>query len=667
MSSAGVGAHVLLVDDEVGTLLLARRSLERAGYSVTTAVSPEKARVELSSRVPDLLIVDYSLNTVETGLDFFRTVRQSGLPIPSILLTGFTNESRIIEALRAGVADVVPKTTDYLDYLPEAVERVLSTQRLQRKIAETERFQAREKFYREIAEAIPHLVWTTTPDGHYDYLSRQWVEYAGVPQGNPSAFEWINHIAHPEDRAASAEAAERALSGQGEYDIEHRLRSAGSGAYRWFRSRGLPLRDDRGDIVKWFGTSTDIENQKQAQAERESLLQRERLARAQAEHAARMKEEFVATLSHELRTPLNAIAGWAQLLRRESCTDPQTRKKGLEVIDRNARLQAQMVDDLLDMSRILAGNLRLEIQSVDLRILLEEVKSTLQPASEAKRIHIEIDTGNATPILQADPSRLQQIIWNLLTNAIKFTQAGGHVRIEAKADEQAVTLAITDNGRGISAAFLPYVFDRFRQEDGSATRRVGGLGLGLSIVKQLTELHGGSIDVSSPGEGEGTTFTLCFPQRMSPAVSALNPRREIHSSAASAALSDKVVLVIDDEPDACELLRIVLENSGARVHVAIAASEALRLFDAHRPALLVSDISMPGIDGCELMRRIRLMERRSGNVPVIAVALSALARPEDRRRAIAAGFEAHIAKPADPLELVQRLAALAGGLRSNAA
>jgi signal transduction histidine kinase len=403
-----------------------------------------------------------------------------------------------------------------------------------------------------------------------------------------------------------------------------------------------------------------------AEEERAQLLVREQQARRQAEEANRIKDEFLATLSHELRTPLNAILGWAQVLR-SGKVDEATTARALEAIERNARAQAQLISDLLDVSRIITGKLRLELRPVELPRILDAALDAVRPAAAAKAIHLHVTPGEVTGPFVGDPDRLQQVFWNLLSNAIKFTPQDGTVEVRLRHNSAGnppmAELQVTDTGIGIRPDFLPYVFDRFRQAEGTTTRHHGGLGLGLSIVRHLVELHGGTVAVDSLGEGEGATFTVSLPVRIG-AESALLERRTEKPEAAPLVndrdlLADLHVLVLDDEADTRELLTTALEQHGARVTAVGSAPEALEALDRDRFQVLVSDIGMPGEDGYSLIRKVRARgAERGGNLP--SVALTAYARTDDRVRALSAGFQMHLSKPIDPAELVATIAALAG-------
>ena len=396
-----------------------------------------------------------------------------------------------------------------------------------------------------------------------------------------------------------------------------------------------------------------------AEQERARLLVLEQQARKQAEEANRTKDEFLATLSHELRTPLNAILGWVQVLR-SGKLDPTAAARALETIERNARVQAQLIADLLDVSRIITGKLRLDFKPVDLRRIIDAALDSVRPAADAKGIQLEVSIAPlASPVL-GDADRLQQVIWNLLSNSIKFTSRGGRVEVRLREADANAVIRVSDTGIGIRPDFLPYVFDRFRQAEGSITRTHGGLGLGLSIVRHLIELHGGTAEVESEGEGEGATFTVRLPLRAELAEDPLDSTAVGQSLFSRPDLLSGVrVVVVEDEADTRELLVMALQQCGAEVAAYGSAAEALAALDRAVPDVLLSDIGMPVQDGYDLIHKLRARgPGRGGDVP--AAALTAYARAEDRLRALEAGYQTHLAKPVDPSELISTVARLAG-------
>jgi len=418
-----------------------------------------------------------------------------------------------------------------------------------------------------------------------------------------------------------------------------------------------PIRGADGTIIGASKILRDITRQKQIEDERDALLTREKEAREQAEIASRAKDEFLGLLSHELRTPLNSILGWTRILSAHNL-DPEAAASALETIDRNAKLQARLIDDMLDVSRIISGKLRLDAQPVDLTSVINAAVETVRPAAEAKRIHLNVALDFGTGTVLGDPVRLQQIVWNLVSNAVKFVPREGSVRVSLRRVNSHVEVSVLDNGPGIEDDFLPYVFDRFRQADSAANKKYSGLGLGLSIVRHLTELHGGTVEATNGGDGEGALFIVRLP------VMALS--RSIEQIVASAGgdesttanlsfdkppdLSGVKILAVDDELDARMLLEAMFKQCGADIVTCSSASEALAMLDEYAPDVLVSDIGLPGEDGYSLIKKIRAAEVATGK-RIPAVALTAFARTEDRFQALAAGFNMHVPKPVEPAEL----------------
>ncbi|HSC24196.1 MAG TPA: PAS domain S-box protein [Casimicrobiaceae bacterium] len=455
---------------------------------------------------------------------------------------------------------------------------------------------------------------------------------------------------------------------EGKYQEEGwRLRK--DGTRFWAHVTITALRDDSGHLRGFAKLTRDLSERKRAEglaeygALRDEMLEAERAARIEAQRVARMKDEFLATLSHELRTPLNAILGWTQILRMPQRT-PQSEEvqRALTIIERNAKAQVQLIDDLLDLSRILAGQLRLDVQRVALADVIRAAIESAQPAADAKGVRLETILDARRGIVSGDAGRLQQIIWNLLSNAIKFTPKGGRVQVLLERVNSHIEVTVSDTGIGIPADFLPHIFGRFTQRDSTPGRSHGGLGLGLAISKQLVELHGGSISAKSPGEGKGATFIVRLPLALVESDRDSHLHDETHFEGAGEQppampeLEAARILVVDDEADARELVRAVLENQGAKVTTATSAEEALTLLRTTTPDLLISDIGMPGTDGHHLIRAIRGKEPRGQRLP--ALALTAFARPDDRKRAMLAGYQAHLAKPFDVGEFVLVVAGL---------
>ncbi|MGQ0524011.1 MAG: CHASE domain-containing protein [Betaproteobacteria bacterium] len=399
-----------------------------------------------------------------------------------------------------------------------------------------------------------------------------------------------------------------------------------------------------------------VARETRARSEAQQALERERTARSEAERANLMKDQFLATLSHELRTPISAIVGWTNLLKRAGVEDSRVRE-AVEVIDRNARTQVRLIDDLLDMNGIMSGKLRMEMQPLDLAVVVGDALAVIGPSAQAKNVAIERSI-DARPLgVRGDPARLQQIAWNLLTNAVKFTPPGGKVHVVLERADSRARLVVRDTGEGIAPAALERIFDRFAQADGSITRRHGGLGLGLAIVRNLVELHGGTVRGDSPGTGRGATFTVELP-RVELATETATPGSP-GSRAARQTLARLKMLVVDDERDAREFIRVALEECTARIRCVASAQEALDAYRELQPDVVVSDIGMPGMDGYELMRRIRA-SRPPGAPRPAAIALTAYAREQDRTEALSAGFDLHLTKPVRPDELIDVIARLTG-------
>jgi signal transduction histidine kinase/ActR/RegA family two-component response regulator len=426
------------------------------------------------------------------------------------------------------------------------------------------------------------------------------------------------------------------------------------------------LRDAQGRLTGFLKLTQDVTQRKRQEREREEALQDAQSSRADAERASHTMGEFLATISHELRTPLSAILGWAHVLER-GISDAETVKHGLAAISRNARIQVQLIEDLLDMNRIESGQLRLDLQRVELSGVIAAAIDSALPAATGKSIGLRTVFGPAAGVVMGDPARLQQVVGNLLSNAIKFTPAGGQVSIALSQYGDIAQVAVSDTGQGIEADFLARMFDRFQQQDATTTRRHGGLGLGLAIVRHLVQLHGGSVHARSAGTGMGATFTISLPVLDEQAAGASTHAPSAAASALAAPATPSVppprldgvkVLLIDDEPDVREIVAEVLRGAGAEVVVAGNTVDALDLLTHERPQVILGDIGMPGLDGYEMLRRIRSLPAAEGGLTP-AAAFTAYARIDDRRRALDAGYQLHLVKPVQPDVLVRAVAELA--------
>ncbi|HQU86086.1 MAG TPA: ATP-binding protein, partial [Pyrinomonadaceae bacterium] len=418
--------------------------------------------------------------------------------------------------------------------------------------------------------------------------------------------------------------------------------------------------------VRLISVSRDISERREAETVREKLLANEKEARRDAETANRMRDEFLATVSHELRNPLNAMLGWARLLQKNQL-DEINSQKAVDAIVRNAEAQNRLIEDLLDVSRIVAGKLRLDIATIQPKDFVEAAINTVKPAAEAKDIKIRTFIDDDLNKISGDTNRLQQVVWNLLSNAIKFTPKHGEVNLSVQSLDSMIEIRVKDNGIGITPDFLPHVFDRFRQGDSSTVKKFSGLGLGLAIVRHITEMHGGIVEVFSEGDGKGATFTVKLPiAAITVQTEQVESNKGIESDSfvkePSIDLNGLFILTVDDEPDTCQLLEQVLTHYGANVKSTNSASEALSEFMLNTPDILISDIGMPEEDGYSLIQKIRAIPDAK-KMP--AIALTAFARPQDRMKALAAGFQTHVSKPVEPDELATVIASLTGRLSLN--
>jgi signal transduction histidine kinase/ActR/RegA family two-component response regulator len=424
---------------------------------------------------------------------------------------------------------------------------------------------------------------------------------------------------------------------------------------RWVHDDGVPLLAGDGTFTGYVGACVDVTGEKLAELERRELLERERKARQEAEASSQAKDEFLAALSHELRTPLHALRLWAGILR-NGLHDPQALARAADTIDRNAVLQSRLVDDLLDVSRIVSGQLRLTIEWVALEPIVEAAVETVRPAALNKAVALIQDLGPGVGSVRGDAIRLQQVVWNLLANAVRFTPAGGRVEVRLRPVGGEAELSVTDSGRGIAAGLLPHVFDRFRQGESGTNRSHGGLGLGLSLARQLVELHGGTIEAASRGPGRGATFTVRLPvARAAPAPAP--PASGSGANGSARSLEHVRVLVVDDDAETREVMAVALGREGAIVTTAPSVGEAVAIIERGWPDVLLSDIGMPGEDGYDLIRKVRHLEAIGGrHLP--AIALTGYAANDDRRRVLEAGFEAHVAKPVPAATMAPLIASL---------
>jgi PAS domain S-box-containing protein len=637
-------AVVLVVDDTEAARYAARRALERSGFEVWEAATGAEA-LQKAARVPDAVVLDINLPDM-SGLEVCRRIKNDPATrsVPVLHLTAAFGTSEDRATALDGGADA---------YLTQPVEPVVlvATVRALVRAREAEA-SARQltALWQSTFDAIADGVALLDREGRFLRCNAAMARLMGRP-----AESLIGEMGVP----ALPEAAEpeggwpvwRSLQTRTRERVEVEARD------RCYELVADPVPADDGPVSAVVCTVKDITERRNTERQVAELLAREQSARAEAEHVNQLKDEFLATLSHELRTPLNAIVGWAQLLM-QGLTDEATTRRAIEVIARNARVQEQLISDILDVSRIVAGKLRLEPRPMDLAEVVTQALETVRPAATAKGVALEAHLEAHDVPIVGDPSRLQQVVWNLLSNAIKFTPRGGHTRVRVQTEAATACITVEDDGPGIEPEFLPHVFERFRQADASSTRRHGGLGLGLAIVRHLVELHGGSVHVHNRA-GAGAVFEIRLPLRGTLAVEAvlLPAAGERPLAEAGPSLDGTTVLVVDDDADARSLLAFVLERQGARVLTAGSADAAVGLLARERPQVLLADIEMPHEDGYAFIRRIRaLPEAAGGRTP--AAALTAYAGAHDRARALQAGFQMHLAKPIDPSELVIMVAGL---------
>ncbi|MEH1909459.1 hybrid sensor histidine kinase/response regulator [Nostoc sp.] len=638
---------ILLVDDNADMREYVKRLLSR-DYVVETATDGMAALEVIADHLPDLVLTDVMMPHLD-GFSLLSALRSNNrtCEIPIILLSARAGEEAKVEGLEAGADDYLIKPFSARELLAR-VEATLKLAQLRRNAMQQEQTLRLEA---QTAKQNVDTILSSINDGFY-VLDRNW-RYTYV---NDRLCEIIRMEREKIlnlsiwDLFADTIGTEiyiqfqRAFSEQKQIQFEYLYVTWN----RWYEHRVYPSPDG----LTVF--AADITDRKQGELEREQLLERERVAREQAEAANRIKDEFLAVLSHELRTPLNPILGWSKLLQKVKLDEART-KQALTTIERNALLQAELIEDLLDVSRILQGKLSLTSSPISLASTIRAALETVQLAAEAKFIRIESNLDAEIGLVLGDSTRLQQVIWNLLSNAVKFTPASGRVEVRLQQVDNQAQITVSDTGKGISPHFLPYVFDYFCQADGATTRKFGGLGLGLAIVRHLVELHGGTIQASSQGEGMGATFTLKFP--LMPNQPIVNQDSQL--SEPSLSLHGIQILVVDDDTDTRDFVAFLLEQVGARVITAASALEALEVLTQSKPNVLLSDIGLPEMDGYMLMRQIRaLLPQDGGQIP--AIALTSYAGEIDEKRALKVGFQRHISKPVDPDNLVKAIVNLIG-------
>ena len=503
-----------------------------------------------------------------------------------------------------------------------------------------------EQQFRVIADLSPVHLFRTGADGEITFMTPSFHVLTGMRRDHVMGFGWIDAV-HPDDRDRLMQDWQAALGSQSIFQAEFRIRAV-TGEYRWYRTRIVPDRDETGAITGWVGATVDLHELHLALDERAEALHKAEHARRVAEEASHLKDEFLATASHELRTPLNAIVGWVHVLQSGALTDEEQRRQAVNAIDRNAKVQTRLIEDLLDVSRMIQGRVSLAVAPLDLRTVIDAAAETIRHAATAKDITIAVHSGEQPVRVIGDDHRLQQVVWNLVANAVKYTPRGGRVNVALTRERGRALIRVTDSGEGIDPAFLPHVFEPFRQ--GAASMRAG-LGLGLAIVRRLVDLHGGRIAAESAGIGTGATFTVSLPLAHGLAADAMSAPPEPNFQRLH-------VLVAEDDPDSAAAVTAILKLHGCETRTAPTAAECLRITGEWPTDVLICDVGLPDDDGYGLLRRLRKLPEGE-HIP--AIALTAYTRPEDRAKALAAGFRAHLTKPLDPESLLKELSSAAKG------
>ncbi|WP_414578929.1 response regulator [Anabaena sp. CCY 9402-a] len=677
--------NILLVDDKLENLLALEAILERLGANLVRATTGEEALRCLLHQDFAVILLDVQM----PGMDGFETatlIRSRGRSrqTPIIFLTAFsTNDQMLFKGYALGAVDYLLKPIDsniLLSKVTVFVELFKKTQAVQSQAAQltamnAELRQSKERFC-SLSTCSPVGIFEIDTEGLCKYTNPRYQAICELSAVESLQITWLESV-HLEDRERAIASWSAYIQQGTDYSEEFQFQTT-DGSLRWVQVRSSPMISNQGELLGYVGTLEDITARKQAEEIRAQVI-REQTARQEAEATNRMKDEFLAVLSHELRTPLTAMLGWSKILRAKKLDEKAT-ARALEAIERNANTQVQLIEDILDISRIIRGQLRLNFCAVNPITVVETALEVVRPLADTKGIKLCTALDATLGSVCGDPARLQQIIWNLLTNAIKFTPEGGQVEVHLEGVESesfiqdellppkdnhhsstsialsipkssvCAQIKVIDTGIGIDQKFLPNVFERFRQADSTTTRSHSGLGLGLSIVRHLVELHGGKIAADSPGEGQGATFTVQLPLIYTGKEIFGQPRENI-LALNSTPLEGINVLIVDDETDTRNFLVFLLEEYGAIADIAASTDTALALIEQSKPDILISDIGMSGQDGYTLIRKLRGLEaQQGGNIP--AIALTAFSREEDRLQALKAGFQQHISKPVDPNKLI---------------
>ena len=648
-------ARILIVDDHQPSLLALESVLEPLGQTLVTARTGEEALRQILAQDFAVILMDVRMPDLD-GLNTAQLIRERerSAKVPIIFMTAAPVEmAEIFRAYDQGAVDFLPKPCDphvLRSKVKVFVELYAKEEMIRRQAAllmqrDREAFARRgEARFRALLDSMPMCVLAIRPNGMAYYWNRTVAEYLGKPPGEAAESSPLEIVA-PEDCDSATRQWEEALRETRPVEMQFRMRRASDGVDRWHICRAVPEYDeDR--VTAWIWAAADINDYYEA--------------REEAEAANRAKDDFLATVSHELRNPLTAILGWARLLQ-SGALDQSKIARASDVIVNNAQNQATMIEDILDLSRAAQGKLRVQFAPVDFAQVVKAAVAAARPAAEEKKLflHEEVEDG-ADYLVRGDANRLSQVISNLLSNAIKFTPAGGSVTIKLRKDGSHAELTVTDSGCGIAREFLPFIFERFHQAEAGAARISSGLGLGLSISRELIALHNGAILAASDGEGKGAVFTVRMPLQPSLDAAAGTPRPLANTSHSLAGIK---VLLVDDDKDTRDMMLEVLSTCGAITIPASSARAALDALRESRPDVIVSDIGMPFEDGYSLIRRIRaLSPEQGGSIPACAV--TGWNSVTERQRALSAGYQLHVTKPADPARLISAIYSLAKGVSS---
>jgi PAS domain S-box-containing protein len=651
-TSDEIAANILIVDDHPANLIALDAILSPLGHRLIRAASGHEALEALAREEMAVVLLDVRM----PGLDGFKTAelirdKQRRWPAPVIFLTAAdTDPAQILQGYARGAVDFLMKPFEpeilrskvsvFVDlYVKEQLIKRQSAMLRQQEIEALEH--RSESRFRRLMDAVPLCVVVTDSSGRPVYWNRSALSYAGVPPERQDSRLALLDAIHPGERGALVDEWDASMKEKRSFELKFRIRRGADGSHRWHLGRGIPRIDESDRVIEWILTATDIDLESQALA--------------QAEAANRIKDEFLATVSHELRNPLNAIIGWVHLLRGGEL-DPAKQQRALETVERNVQLQVALIDEILDLSRITRNKVHLTLRSIDLGSTVESALTAMRPAAEAKKVALEWERPPSPVAVSGDPERMQQIISNLVSNAVKFTPAGGRVTITLERQGRRAKLTVSDTGIGINPGFLPFVFDPFKQADSSTTRQHSGLGLGLAITKKLVELHGGGVTAQSGGAGQGASFSVSLPLLPgTPGATDSGPRA---AESRPRALTGISILIVDDDADSREILAEILGGFGALVATAESSQEALASVARSAPDVLISDIAMPGEDGFSLVRALsrHVAER---NQRVLPIALTGLSGAQHRQQALDAGFAMCMNKPLDPIQLVDYIASQA--------